>query len=243
MAQPLPADATSLANVRVLIAEDDPQVAQSVELYLQLLNCQVDVAPSGSEALDRALGGDYDLILLDLSLPVLDGLAVCQSVRKQQIGTPILMLTARASEMDKVIGLNAGADDYLTKPFSPLELHARLNALIRRAQGFRSGENAIDRLQYGALAIAIEQRLVTIDGETVDLTAKEFDLLLMLARHPGRVYTREQLLDAVWGYGHDGYGHTVSSHVNRLRAKIETDPANPQYVVTVWSIGYKFRAC
>ena len=230
-----------LTNLRVLVVEDDPEVAQALHLYLQLLSWRVDLAADGSQALERAVSGRYDVIVLDLSLPRLDGLAVCKAVRKQQVFTPILVLTARASEGDKVIGLNAGADDYMTKPFSPLELQARLNALLRRASDYPALLRAATRLEFGDLVIEVDQRTVALRGRSVELTAREFDLLLTLARHPGRVHTREQLLDAVWGYTHDGYGHTVNSHINRLRAKIERDPANPDYVLTVWSVGYKFR--
>ena len=230
-----------MTNLRVLVVEDDPEVAQALHLYLQLLSWRVDLAADGSQALERAVSGRYDVIVLDLSLPCLDGLAVCKAVRKQQVFTPILVLTARASEGDKVIGLNAGADDYMTKPFSPLELQARLNALLRRANDYPALLRAATRLESGDLVIEVDQRTVALRGQSVELTAREFDLLLTLARHPGRVYTREQLLDAVWGYTHDGYGHTVNSHINRLRAKIERDPTNPDYVLTVWSVGYKFR--
>jgi DNA-binding response OmpR family regulator len=170
----------------------------------------------------------------------MDGLLVCQAIRQQQVFTPILMLTARASEGDKVIGLGAGADDYMTKPFSSLELQARLNALLRRSVEYRAQSET--QLQFGELAIAVDRRAVKVAGRDVNLTAREFDLLLALARHPGRVYSRAQLLDEVWGYTHDGYGHTVNSHVNRLRAKLETDPVKPAYVLTVRGVGYRFRA-
>jgi DNA-binding response OmpR family regulator len=229
-----------LSNLRVLVAEDDPQVAQSLELYLQLFGCRVDVAADGSIALEQAVKGGYDLILLDLTLPRVDGLAVCKTVRQQQVFTPILMLTARASESDKVLGLSAGADDYMTKPFSSLELQARLSALLRRSIDYHQPKET--RLERGAMSIDVERRTVTLAGRPIDLTAREFDLLLALARQPGRVYTREQLLDAVWGYSHDGYSHTVNSHVNRLRAKIESDPAHPEHVLTARGVGYRFRA-
>jgi DNA-binding response OmpR family regulator len=229
-----------LSNLRVLVAEDDPQVAQSLELYLQLFGCRVDVAADGSIALEQAVKGGYDLILLDLTLPRVDGLAVCKTVRQQQVFTPILMLTARASESDKVLGLSAGADDYMTKPFSSLELQARLSALMRRSVDYHQRNKT--RLELGAMSIDGERRTVTLAGHPIDLTAREFDLLFALARQPGRVYTREQLLDAVWGYAHDGYHHTVNSHINRLRAKIESDPAHPEYVLTARGVGYRFRA-
>jgi DNA-binding response OmpR family regulator len=238
MASPAPPNLSRLNNLRVLVAEDDPEVAQSLDLYLQLFSCKVEIAPDGSQALQRALQGKFDLIVLDLNLPGMDGLSVCQTVRRQRVLTPILMLTARVSESDRVIGLQSGADDYMTKPFSPLELDARLNALMRRSRDYV--EAPASRLVCDDLVIDIEQRTVAKDGVRIELTAREFDLLLALARHPGRVHTREQLLNAVWGYNYDGYGHTVNSHINRLRAKIECDPAHPDYVLTVWSVGYKF---
>lgn len=243
MASLADADGSLLCNVRVLLVEDDPEVAQAIHLYLQLLRCRVDLAPDGAEAMRRAIDGGYDVIVLDLSLPLLDGLSVCRTLRRRQVFTPVLMLTARASEGDRVMGLDAGADDYLTKPFSPLELQARLNALTRRADKYSAEKSRGPTLEFCDLVIDIERRTVTRQEQPVQLTAREFDLLAALARHPGRVYTREQLLDIVWGYSHDGYGHTVNSHVNRLRAKIEHDPADPQYVLTVWSVGYKFRDC
>jgi len=155
------------------------------------------------------------------------------------------MLTAKSTELDRVLGLEMGADDYLTQPFSIRELMARVKALLRRAEAMRAnpqqaGESAGDTLRCGELQIDSERREVTISGKPVELTAKEFDLLLHFARHPGRVYSRVQLLDQVWGYGHEGYEHTVNSHINRLRAKIEADPAKPRYVLTVWGVGYKF---
>jgi two-component system, OmpR family, response regulator len=227
-----------LTNLRVLIAEDDPDVAESLDLYLQLFSCKVEVAVDGRQALECAVKGSYDLIVLDLNLPRMDGLLVCKAVRQQQVFTPILMLTARASESDKVTGLGVGADDYMTKPFSSLELQARIRALIRRSRNYRDHRES--RLAFGELAIEVDRRVVTRSGEPIDLTAKEFNLLLELARHPGRVRTRTQLLDTVWGYAHDGYGHTVDSHINRLRAKIESNPMKPAYVLTVRGVGYRF---
>ena len=227
-------------NLRVLLVEDDPEVSQAVHLYLQLLSCRVEHAVDGAEALDRAVNGHYDVILLDLSLPVMDGLIVCRTLRRRRIFTPIIVLTARSSEGDKVSGFHAGADDYVTKPFSPLELQARLLAVLRRANDYSVDSPAEVPLDFGELSIDIESRAVILRGQPVALTAREFDLLVALARHPGRVYTREQLLDTVWGYSHAGYAQTVNSHINRLRAKIELNPAQPKLVQTVWSVGYKF---
>ena len=226
----------------LLVVEDDPDIARLLHLHLTDLPGDVALCSDGAEALDLVTSARYDAIVLDLSLPRVDGLALCQAVRQSRVFTPILMLTARTSEMDRIVGLEVGADDYLTKPFSISELQARVKALVRRASTYAAGsvgdQPAV--LTFGDLTIAADLRLVTLKATPIDLTAKEFDLLLWFARHPGRVYTREQLLDAVWGYSHNGYGHTVNSHINRLRAKIERDPASPEFVQTVWSIGYKF---
>lgn len=228
---------------RVLVVEDDPDIAHLVEFHLTDTGCMVDVVRDGVTALRRAGEHPFDVIVLDLMLPKLDGLAVCSTLRNQRIFTPILMLTARSMEADRVAGLELGADDYLTKPFSVRELVARVNALGRRSAAY-SGRDDRSRdvvLRCDDLVIDVDRRRVTVGASPVVLTAREFDLLLCFAEHPGRVYTRAQLLDAVWGYSHDGYGHTVNSHINRLRAKIERDPSAPRFVLTVWGVGYKFR--
>ncbi len=228
---------------RVLVVEDDPDIAHLVELHLRDLPCDVDVAHDGASALEAALARPYDAIVLDIMLPRMDGLAVCQAIRQQRIYTPILMLTARSTELDRVVGLELGADDYLTKPFSVPELLARVRAFFRRADAYSprdaSPQGAV--LTLDELSIDVDRRAVSLAGAPLSLTAKEFDLLLCFAEHPGRVYTRAQLLDLVWGYSHEGYGHTVNSHINRLRAKIERDPGDPRFVLTVWGVGYKFR--
>lgn len=185
--------------------------------------------------------GKYSLVILDLMLPDLDGIEVCRALRSERSYLPILMLTARSSEVDRVLGLEMGADDYLTKPFSIRELVARVKAIFRRME--LMGENAKTSealIQSNGLEIDCEKHEVRLDGEPVILTSKEFDLLVHFARHPGRVYRREQLLDQVWGYGYEGYEHTVNSHINRLRTKIERNPTKPRYILTVWGVGYKF---
>ncbi|MCW8958865.1 MAG: response regulator transcription factor, partial [Gammaproteobacteria bacterium] len=204
-----------------------------------------DVCHDGSEGLKQAKDGAYDLLILDLMLPGTDGLSICRELRSGERYLPILMLTAKSSELDRVLGLELGADDYLTKPFSIRELVARAKALLRRAEAMagqaRENESGPGQvLQCGEIRIDPERRSVQIGGQAVELTAKEFDLLYHFARHPGRVYSRVQLLDQVWGYGHEGYEHTVNSHINRLRGKIEQDPASPRYILTVWGVGYKF---
>jgi DNA-binding response OmpR family regulator len=175
-------------------------------------------------------------------LPGLDGMEICRRLRRKPPYVPILMLTAKSSEMDRVVGLEIGADDYVSKPFSIPELLARVKAIFRRVEELSEGarEAVPDIIRAGDLVIDPVGRKATLKGRTLDLTAKEFDLLLHFAGNPGKVYTRSQLLDMVWGYGHDGYEHTVNSHINRLRSKIEKDSAHPEYILTVWGVGYKF---
>jgi len=228
---------------RALLVEDDRDIAALIKLHLQDIHCETDIATGGQEALTRYAGQRYDLVILDLMLPDLDGLAVCQKLRAGGDYVPILMLTAKSSEIDRVLGLELGADDYLTKPFSFPELLARVKALLRRAEalsGHRDTPLDNERIIHGPLVIEADKRRTTLAGQELSLTAKEFDLLLHFARHPGRVFNRNQLLDQVWGYGHDGYEHTVNSHINRLRAKLEPNPAEPRYLLTVWGVGYKF---
>ncbi len=226
---------------RILVIEDERDIAHLLELNLRDLGHEVALAHTGPAGLARAETARFDLIILDLRLPGLDGLELCRRVRRQKNYTPILMLTAKSTETDRVLGLELGADDYLTKPFSILELLARVKALFRRIDAAARGGGHPDRdIRVRDLAIDFDRRHVTIGDRPVDLTAREFDLLVYFAANPGRVYTRTQLLDAVWGYGHDGYEHTVNSHINRLRAKIERDPSTPCYILTVWGIGYKF---
>ena len=232
-------------NRRVLIIEDDRDIAHLVELHLRDLGCEAVTTADGASGLRQAETGGFDLVILDLMLPdaQLDGLEVCRRLRAAENYVPILMLTAKATELDRVLGLEMGADDYLTKPFSVLELLARVKALFRRVEAIeRSGRAAEEprRVEIDGLRIDDGRRRVTVGGREVRLTAKEYDLLLHFALHPGRVFTRAQLLDHVWGYGHDGYEHTVNSHINRLRGKIETDPSEPRFILTVWGVGYRF---
>lgn len=228
----------------ILVVEDNPDIAHLVELHLRDQEMNVELASDGPTGLQKALSGKYDMVVLDLMLPGFNGLDICRAVRKQDAHTPILMLTARSSELDRVLGLEIGADDYLTKPFSVHELIARVKAIFRRVDAWDQEQGATDRssemLSLDKLVIDHQTRVVQLQGREIELTAKEFDLLWHFASNPGRVYTRTQLLDRVWGYGHDGYEHTVNSHINRLRAKIEEDPSQPRYVLTVWGVGYKF---
>jgi DNA-binding response OmpR family regulator len=226
---------------RILVIEDDRDIAHLVELHLKDLGAEVTLAHDGGVGLEIAQRRPFDLVILDLMLPGIDGLEICRKLRARTNYTPILMLTARSADLDRIVGLEMGADDYLTKPFNIRELIARVKALLRRVDALTKPEapqSAI--LDFGELVVDVEKRKVTLRGEPIDLTAKEFDLLLQFARYPGRVYTRAQLLDLVWGYGHDGYEHTVNSHINRLRSKLEKDHAKPAYILTVWGVGYKF---
>jgi DNA-binding response OmpR family regulator len=184
---------------------------------------------------------DIDLIILDLILPGMDGFDICKEVRKMDQHTPIMMLTARTDEIDKVLGLEFGADDYLTKPFSIGELRARVKAIFRRMEVMNKSEDTVHDLHFGELTIEVERHNVIVKGERIELTPKEFELLHLMASHPGRTYTRDQLLDMVWGYQYSGYEHTVNSHINRLRNKIEKDPSNPEFILTAWGLGYRFN--
>jgi len=230
------------ARQRILVIEDDPDISHLLEIHLRDNAYQVDVVGNGIDGLERASKHPYQLIVLDLMLPGIDGLEVCRRLRSQMVNVPILMLTARTSEIDRVLGLEIGADDYLTKPFSIMELKARVKAILRRVDISvnQQQDDPGERIEVGSLLIDISGRNVFIEAEAVELTAREFDLLLYFARHPGRVFSRGQLLDQVWGYSHNGYEHTVNSHINRLRKKIEPDPTQTQYIETVWGVGYRF---
>ena len=226
---------------KILLIEDDPDISRLVTLHLSDLPAEVEVAADGESGLELVQNGGFDLLILDLMLPGIDGLEVCRRLRADAANyLPILMLTARSAELDRVVGLETGADDYLSKPFSVLELAARVRALLRRVDALRKSESSAEQpvLEVRGLAIDEARRAVTVDGQPARLTAKEFDLLAHFARYPGHVFTRSQLLDRVWGYANESYEHTVNSHINRLRAKIEPDPARPRYVLTVWGVGY-----
>ncbi len=233
---------TNMYSKKILVVEDDKDIAHLLQLHLKDLSYDVVVTSDGESGWQLANKGSFDLIILDLMLPNLDGLEVCRRLRSASVHTPILMLTAKSSELDRVLGLELGADDYLTKPFSITELLARVKAILRRIELISRAQDDTqsETIAVNDLTIEPSRRKVSVAGNDVDLTATEFDLLLHFARHPGRVYSRTQLLDMVWGYGHDGYEHTVNSHINRLRKKIEKDPAKADYILTVWGVGYKF---
>jgi DNA-binding response OmpR family regulator len=228
----------------ILVAEDQADIRDLIVLNLAAAGHTVTAVADGQAALDSQLEAASDLLVLDLMMPRLDGLDVCKALRTRGRATPILMLTAKSTELDRVLGLELGADDYLTKPFSMAELLARVKALLRRAALLRAAQTAPVGgavVRNGELQIVPARREVRIGERLLDFTALEFDLLLHFASHPGQVFSRAQLLDAVWGYTHDGYEHTVTTHINRLRAKVEHDPMLPRYILTVRGAGYKFR--
>ncbi|MBO6535882.1 MAG: response regulator transcription factor [Balneolaceae bacterium] len=225
----------------ILIIEDDRDLSELIKIQLLDQNYEVHQQFNGTTGLQSFNEGEYSLLILDVMLPGLDGFEICKKIRANDSKTPILMLTAKAEEIDKIMGLEFGADDYLTKPFSIRELTARVKALLRRSQVQNDDTSGIsDSITFGELSIFPQKRSITLKNESFDLTSKEFDLLMLFATNPGKAYSRQELLDVVWGYQYSGYSHTVNSHINRLRSKIEDDPSNPTYIKTVWGVGYRF---
>ncbi|MCZ7569482.1 MAG: response regulator transcription factor [Ardenticatenaceae bacterium] len=225
----------------ILVVDDEPNIREVVALYLNREGYRVSTAADGAEALRLAETHDFDLIILDLMLPKIEGLEVFRRLRADSL-VPVIMLTAKSSETDRIVGLELGADDYVPKPFSPRELVARVGAVLRRARAGVPVPNPREKpLEIGYLRIDPRARSVIVQGQAATLTATEFDLLWFLASHPGQVFSRDQLLDHVWGYDFFGDASTVTVHVRRLREKIETDPAHPRLIVTVWGVGYKFE--
>jgi len=227
-------------NKRILIVEDNTDLASLLQLHLGDISCDADIAHDGAEALKYFYTNSYDLIVLDIMLPIMDGISLCKKFREEAVYTPVIMLTSKSSEADRVTGLEIGADDYITKPFSIPELLARIKARFRSVEALNRAQPRPKIIIAGEIRIDPQKRQVMIANRDVALTAKEFDLLLHFARHPGKVLTRNQLLDDVWGYQFEGYEHTVNTHINRLRLKIEKNPATPSYILTVWGVGYKF---
>ena len=228
---------------KVLIIEDDRDLAELIGLHLGDMGLRTETSFEGTAGLEKALGKPFDLIILDLMLPGMDGLEICKRIRRVNKTIPILMLTSKAEEFDKVLGLELGANDYITKPFSLRELVARVRSSLRAVDAVKEEvleKDAQVEIRMGNLVINFEKRRVRIGDDPVELTAREFDLLAYFAKHPGRSFSREELLNAVWGYQFSGYDHTVNSHINRLRGKIEQDPARPVFIRTVWGVGYRF---
>lgn len=228
-----------MSDARILVVEDEPSIREVVSLYLRRAGYQVTVANDGRKALEILANQPPDLVVLDLMLPEIDGLEITRWLRERG-DIPIIMLTARREEGDRIAGLEMGADDYVIKPFSPQELVSRVRAVLRRTKGVASISRE-QPISYGDLRIDPQTRLVVVDGEERALTAKEFDLLWTMASHPRQVFTRDQLLDLVWGLSEYIDPSTVTVHVRRLREKIEADPGNPSHVITVWGIGYRFE--
>lgn len=225
--------------MKVLVVDDERVLVKGIKFNLESEGYQVEVGYDGQAAVDLARSGSFDLIILDLMMPKIDGLQACMRIREFS-NVPIIILTAKGEDADKLIGFESGADDYITKPFNILELKARIRALLRRA-GMTQQEAGGGRLTAGHITLDPDERSAWKNGESVELTAKEFDLMELLMRNPGRVYSRENLLNVVWGYEYVGDYRTVDVHVRRLREKLELDPANPEYILTKWGVGYYLR--
>ena len=225
---------------RVLVVDDEKLIVKGIRFSLLQDGLEVDCAYDGEEALEMAKATEYDLILLDVMLPKMDGFEVCQQIREFS-DVPIIMLTAKGDDMDKILGLDYGADDYITKPFNILEVKARIKAIMRRGRKKDEKEVSGNILEKHDMKIDRENSRVFIEGEEVNLTTKEFDVLELLATNPDKVYSREQLLGLVWGYDYPGDARTVDVHIRRLREKIEKLPSNPKYVYTKWGVGYYFK--
>ena len=224
---------------RILLVDDEPLIIKGLKYTLEQEGYETLAAYDGEEALEVFFANTVDLVLLDVMLPKLDGIQVCQRIREFS-NVPIIMLTAKGEDADKIIGFECGADDYITKPFNILEVKARVRALLRRAGQTAQQERSANRLERGPIAIDVAERAAWKNGQPVELTAKEFDLMVLFLRNPGRVYSRENLLNLVWGYEYIGEFRTVDVHVRRLREKLEPDPANPEYILTKWGVGYYF---
>ena len=225
--------------MKILVVDDERLLVKGIKFNLENEGYQVETAFDGRTAVELAKNNDYDLIILDLMMPEIDGLEACVQIR-QFSNVPIIMLTARSEDTDKIIGFECGADDYITKPFNILELKARIRALLRRASGSVQTKQQ-SRITVGGLTLDMEQRVAIRDGETVELTAKEYDLIELLMKNPRRVYSRENLMNVVWGYSYTGDYRTVDVHIRRLREKLERTPAEPEYIMTKWGVGYYFK--
>ena len=225
--------------MRILVVDDEKTLVKGIKFNLENEGYQVECAYDGAAAVELAREGQFDLIILDLMMPEIDGLEACMRIREFS-NVPIIMLTARSEDTDKIIGFECGADDYITKPFNLLELKARIRAMLRRASGGAQGRGG-SRITVGELTLDTEQRVAIRDGRSVELTAKEYDLIELLMKNPRRVYSRENLMNVVWGYSYTGDYRTVDVHIRRLREKLERQPAEPEYIMTKWGVGYYFK--
>lgn len=226
-------------NSRILVVDDEKLIVKGIKFSLEQEGWTVDTAYDGEEALNSVKNNKYDVMILDVMLPKYDGLQVCQLVREFS-NLPIIMLTAKGEDMDKIMGLEYGADDYVTKPFNILELKARIKAILRRSQSIEKAPQK-KSIEVGELRLELSSRRVFIKNQEMNLTAKEFDMLELFATHPGKVYSRDQLLDTIWGKEYPGDVRTVDVHVRRLREKIEPNPGQPEYIYTKWGVGYYFK--
>jgi two-component system, OmpR family, alkaline phosphatase synthesis response regulator PhoP len=228
--------------LNILVIEDDAHIAELIAVHLRELPAQATIHDKGWLGLDAALTGKFDFVVLDLGLPGLNGMEICRQIRLKNLTLPILMLTARSEEADKISGLETGADDYLTKPFSPAELLARIRTILRRTKSAtKLAEKNLERIQRGSLVLDLVKKSLSKGGLAIELTVKEFHLLQLFMQNPGRNFSRQEILDEVWGEQFEGLEHTVNSNINRLRAKIEDDFSNPQFILTAWGVGYKFN--
>ena len=224
--------------MRILVVDDEKTLVKGMKFNLENEGYEVECAYDGAAALDLAREGRFDLIILDVMMPEMDGIEACMKIREFS-NVPIIMLTAKSEDADKLMGFESGADDYLTKPFNILELKARVRALLRRAAGVQRSQGSL--LTVGKITLNTEERAALRDGQTVDLTAKEYDLIELLMRNPRRVYSRENLMNVVWGYTYAGDYRTVDVHIRRLREKLEENPAEPDHIMTKWGVGYYFK--
>jgi DNA-binding response OmpR family regulator len=227
---------------KILIIEDDRDIAELISIHMKDIGYLADIVHDGKEGLIRSMEKLHDLIILDLKLPGMDGLEICRRLRLEKIDTPIIMLTSKSEEIDKVLGLEIGADDYITKPFSIRELVARVKSVLRRGRREQTQHSPEGRvLECENFYLDVTKRIVRSYGQKVELSPKEFDLLVLLASHPGKTYSRSDLLSQVWGVDFEGFEHTVNSHINRLRSKIEKNMNQPEFIQTTWGVGYKFK--
>ena len=226
--------------MKILVADDEKVIVKGIKFNLENEGYEVDVAYDGAEAVEKAQATEYDLIILDIMMPRMDGLEACMHIRENS-NVPIIFLTAKVEDMDKLLGFENGADDYVTKPFNVLELKARVRALLRRSQAGKD-DRAESRVTIGAITIDSDERNTYKNGNVIDLTAREFDIVKLMMNNPGRVYSRENLLNLVWGADYSGDIRTVDVHMRRLREKLEDNPAQPEYVLTKWGVGYYFKA-